>query len=212
MAARLEAIGRRVADIVRISRRSDRKPEPESEYIPLSVEERHQLQEECKEVLKKEDFGNNDFEVFRMIMIDLLGKESDPEESASLRDREAELNIEFGDYSISMSGDPVATDDSHVFKAYQYISYRPRQMKLDSFGNKLSDFKPILGTVDLVPISSSITFFSYFKERSESVFPKGTHPIEIEEEVSDKDVQAFCRRVYQVYVNNKETAVSSLQQ
>lgn len=100
-----------------------------------------------------------------------------------------------------MRGNPVATDDQHVLDAgfYQRIFYSAQKREYGFFGDILSNFQPFVTTDDRVPVSSSITFFSYFKGKSEPAFPKGTHCIRIEEKVSDKDVQNFCRRVYTLY-------------
>lgn len=202
MVERLAGIVHAVVDALDIGRGGAEKQKPKS----LFLGERYRLEKECAQIVGKEDFGREDFGNFCKNMIVLARQEGDSKGFARLRDWKAELNIDFNENSISMRGNPVATVDPHVFDAgyYQHISYIAQKVEYVVFrGDKSSDFQPILITHDRVPIPSSIEFFSYFRGKPESAFPKGAHYVRKEEKVSDRDVQDFCKRVYSVYTLSK---------
>ena len=196
-------IGQILLDRFRMPRSGERKRKPE---YSLSEVERNSLEKECGEILEKEDFGREDFGSFCKNMISLVRQEGDPNRYVKLRDRKAELNIAINEEGISIHGDLVATDVPHVFDAgySQDIFYSPQKKDYGLFLNEVPlDFQPILTTHSLVQVPNSIEYFSYLKGKSESAFPKGTHLVTRQEKVSDKDVQAFCERVYGVYVADK---------
>ena len=192
----------RVPHAVRTFRSGERRSKPE---FPLSPEQRVLLEEACRDILKKEDFGREDFGNFCKNMIALVRKDGGQIKVARLKDQEAGLDIQFNENEISMQGKPVATDDPGVSELgfYEHISYRSQKVKYGLFGDKYSDYQPTLTTEDRVPVPSSITFFSYFKGESEPAFTKGRYHVKRGGKVSDKDVQGFCEKVYGVYAVDK---------
>lgn len=201
MVERLVRIGRAVVDAFDIDRGRAEKQKPK----PLSPDERHRLEKDCGQIVEKEDFGRKDFSDFCKDMISLARQEDDPKGYAKLRDQKAELNIDFHQNSISMRGNPVPTDDPHVLELgfSEDISYISQKVEYGLFGDKHSDFQPILITHDRVPVPKAITFSSYFKGKSEPAFPKGTLPVRTEKKVSDQEVQDFCRKVYGIYATDR---------
>lgn len=206
MAERLPAptIGRRVLDAIRIPRNGDRKSKQE---YPLSYEERHQFEEECGEILGKEDFGREDFGNFCKNMIALARQKDDPKRFASLNDRGAKRYIDLNENGISIRSEPVATNDIGVSRemSYQHVSYEPQKRDYGLFGFKGGDFQPILITHEHLQGSNTTKYeyFSYFSGQLESGFLKRTPDFRREEKVSDKEVQGFCHRVYRVYTIDK---------
>lgn len=193
--------GVRIAGLARMHLNIDKQRKPE---FPLHPTERTRLERENEQILKKEDFGRDYFERFRENMLLLARKENDPEGFARLHDKEGGMHIDIGTNSISLRTEPWYAEENPSSNLYENFSYSAQKMEAGFFGWKLSDIRPTLTTNKDVSVPSSITFFSYFKGRLRSAFPKGTHTVQIEgEEVSDKDVHDFCKRVYIVYNSNK---------
>jgi len=200
MASTLEAIRRTVSDIVRVSRRGDRTGyrERKSEF-PLSLEERNRLEEKNKQILKKEDFGREDFGDFCRNMIALCKEGAG---SVVLNDRNINF-IYFKDNSIEIHNLSVIAEDTDINNRRSIVER----------GEKIyyQDFQPVLdSTTTTVIIPKPIEVFSYFSGKQSPVLV-GAMPYKNESvKVLDKDVQDFCRRVYGVYGKSKEAVANSL--
>lgn len=180
-----------------------------STFPGFTAEQRDQLESSCEAILQQEDFGRKDFDTFVEHMLGLVASSGDrlPIRFARLEDSEAKVSVDLtelngGGHAITVHGDPRVVEETDVFhsktsyeKLYERISYLPPE--------KAKDFRPTLTTIVRFP-STAIQFDSYFRGKPERLFAREAYDsYRSSNPVSNKDIQSYCAKVYNLYTRNK---------
>lgn len=178
----------------------------------FTPEQKAQLESLCDGILQKEDFGRSDFNTFIDRMLDLLARPG--HRVARLIDSQAQVSVNLiQDYSIEVRGGVQrSTHDPHVSyeTLYQRVSYKPREVKSGRSKTEIV-FQPTLTTDVNSPFIPPIQYNSYFSGKPEQASPnRGVPHARFDQFLTDKNVQDFCAKVHQLYLNNKAQTLPQL--